>query len=788
MAFVLCIIVTLVSMASTQLSIKYRPTTFAETVGQEQAKSTLIAVARAEGITARSLLMTGAYGSGKCVSGDSMVLTNLGLRPIRSLFPDDMYPNSSKSVEGLSVFVHGKFEPVSHLYFSGLKPSIKIETSIGSRLEGSYHHPVKRWNSETCCFDWVCLEDLKEGDLLCTDTSTPDFSLFSSEFLSLPASYPLPKFTYKKAALTKSPTVVDSDFCYFLGLMGGDGCYTKNALSFLTCDQQLYDWMSSYTVRFGGCRLSDVSSRYSAQAWQFDFDCVWKSLFKHLGIYGQNSKTKTVPSVVLNSPFSCQLAYVQGIMDTDGSVGKNGDIELSMATEDIVRFVMSVVNVLGLKTRLVSRVTNSGNTYYRLVVKRSYKGLDLLFRLRRKLDALKYITTVTQDKSSLKYTGLETVLQKELQRVRGLSTLPKIKGTKLGNLKGNSVFCGVSEVAWHSDALQSELSFYGIMQDVDIPKDSGLVRVDKIEKSSAVLYDLTVPTVHCYRANGLVVHNTTLARIFGKAVNCKEFRRTGDVCNVCDSCREVNSDVSNLYKEFDATRVGSVEGVKQLVSSLILSPPADGLRRVVVLDEVHACSVQAQTSLLKVLEEGIPNTFFVFCTTNSVIPTIVSRSTNIPFSTIPHDLLYGLVVSIARGEGVSLDEDVAHMIVAKSQGHARNAVSILDSYLRVGRDAISSSYYDFVQMVQLAVMKQSEKEIRDHLNKVLSYSLVDINFVISEFLRRCYLRQGDFESKVGVSGNASKFLAYFYQPYVQTALKDERGCELVLLDFISMFK
>ena len=56
------------------------------------------------------------------------------------------------------------------------------------------------------------------------------------------------------------------------------------------------------------------------------------------------------------------------------------------------------------------------------------------------------------------------------------------------------------------------------------------------------------------------------------------------------------------------------------------------------------------------------------------------------------------------------------------------------------------------------------------------------------FQRRCFLRQGDFESKLGASGSASKFLSYFYQPYAREALKDERGAEIILLDFLSMFK
>lgn len=281
---------------------------------------------------------------------------------------------------------------------------------------------------------------------------------------------------------------------------------------------------------------------------------------------------------------------------------------------------------------------------------------------------------------------------------------------------------------------------------------------------------------------------STLARIFGKAINCPTFKKTGEVCNECQYCQEVGFGVSLLYKEFDATLVGSVDGVKQLVSSLILSAPALGVRRVVVIDEVHACSKEAQTALLKVLEEGVPNTFFVFCTTHDVLPTINSRSTVIPFSTIPHDLLFQHIMSLASREGVTLQDDIAHLIVAKSQGHARNAVSILDSYLKIGNDAVASSYYNFSHMVGLLMSKGSEADIKFHLNKVLSYSLVDINFVIPEFLRRCYLKQGDLESKIGVSGVSTKFLSYFYQPHVQQALKDERGCEIVLLDFCSLFK
>ena len=107
---------------------------------------------------------------------------------------------------------------------------------------------------------------------------------------------------------------------------------------------------------------------------------------------------------------------------------------------------------------------------------------------------------------------------------------------------------------------------------------------------------------------------TTMARIFARAMNCEHFHETGDVCNTCSACQEAMAQNSQIYMEFDATTAGNVDSIRALHDKLSYLPQKN-FRRVVVFDEVHACSSSALNALLKLVEEGIPSTIFVFCST-----------------------------------------------------------------------------------------------------------------------------------------------------------------------------
>jgi len=275
---------------------------------------------------------------------------------------------------------------------------------------------------------------------------------------------------------------------------------------------------------------------------------------------------------------------------------------------------------------------------------------------------------------------------------------------------------------------------------------------------------------------------STLARIFGKAIGCQEFPSTGDVCCTCSDCIEASRPNSQTYLEFDSSRVGNVDAIKSLTDSLMVSTL--GKRRVVVLDEVHALSKQALTSLLKVLEEGIPNTFWIFATTEPLMKTIMSRSCVIEINTIAEDVMFDYVKKVAQQESIEISDEQISQLILKSQGHARNAMQLLDKYRMIGADALITAYASFRHFVLTCVRKQDT--VTD-LAALSAFTIVDINLAINQFLKNVFIGQGDFEAKLKEKGFSSKIFKFFYQPEIQQALKDEAGVQLALRCFAEMF-
>lgn len=112
---------------------------------------------------------------------------------------------------------------------------------------------------------------------------------------------------------------------------------------------------------------------------------------------------------------------------------------------------------------------------------------------------------------------------------------------------------------------------------------------------------------------------TTTARIFGRALNCEHFKENDDVCNECPKCKDAMTKTSQLYMELDATSVGNVEAIRNISERLSIVPNG---RRLVVVDEIHAASSAALNALLKLIEDGVPNTMFMFCLAKgTLIPT-----------------------------------------------------------------------------------------------------------------------------------------------------------------------
>lgn len=301
-----------------------------------------------------------------------------------------------------------------------------------------------------------------------------------------------------------------------------------------------------------------------------------------------------------------------------------------------------------------------------------------------------------------------------------------------------------------------------------VGQESAIKALKNIAKAPGV----QVPSIFLYGSFGS--GKSTLARLFSRAISCSEFPKTGEVCNKCDGCKEAMRQGSTTHIELDSTRVGTVEQIRNM--DTLFSSAVKG-RRVILFDESHTLSRAAQSALLKVLEEGVKDTFFIFASTNKVIETIISRSLVLEITTLPVNLIQERVLLVAKKEGIMLTEQQSRLIAIKSEGHMRNAMSILELFSLIGDDALSSAVIDLKRYV-LSILKN--QNVEDSLNNLLNYPILEIKTAVQVFLKEIFTAEDPFSDKLRKSGLHNLMFNFFYSPVAREALSDETGTEILL--------
>lgn len=175
---------------------------------------------------------------------------------------------------------------------------------------------------------------------------------------------------------------------------------------------------------------------------------------------------------------------------------------------------------------------------------------------------------------------------------------------------------------------------------------------------------------------------TTLARIFAKALNCKE-GPTDRPCGQCPACRAIMDGNSFDVTEIDGASNNKVEDVQSRIIDLIHNVPIEGKFRIFYIDEVHMLSVAAFNALLKTLEEPPPYVKFLFATTepDKVIGTVLSRCQRFDLRKISLTDICGQLRRICEAEGVEATDDALLAIARGADGGMRDAESALDQLI-----------------------------------------------------------------------------------------------------------
>ncbi len=248
-------------------------------------------------------------GLGKCVSLDTRLLTDRGVRTMGSLRP----PNAEVEgfydlVEPTSIWNGQKMVPVKKFFWQGEVPTIRVKTRMGYVLEGSRVHPVlTKVRSGT--HQHVKLQDLKIKNVVCLNRAAAPFPT-QERFLK--DGQPLTVGTAYILGWIQSTEVPRSDSEYLIEI--------KNL-----------------------CRYTRAPFEWSP-----------KLAIKHFSSNGApeiKAPVRQIPQVILESPKEHVRAFLQTYFEFAGTIYHEG-VQLLSASELLVRQVQTLLLAFGVPSKV----------------------------------------------------------------------------------------------------------------------------------------------------------------------------------------------------------------------------------------------------------------------------------------------------------------------------------------------------------------------------------------------------------------------------------------------------
>ena len=379
---------------------------------------------------------------------------------------------------------------VSAFAHQGVKPVYELTTRLGLKIRATANHPFRQITG------WTPLEKLQPGDRIAVARHIPIFG-----------TTPLPEW---EAAL--------------LGLMISEGqCHTPGYSPAFTSGDEVLGRLVTKCAQEGlGCEVSRVGG--------FSYRLVNRRgrggimtengnrASRWLDSHGLRVKAaeKFVPQAVFMAPKESVRIFLRALFSGDGSIQVHGEsihLEYYSMSRRLIEDVHHLLLRFGIISCIREKLTPQGKWSYRIQI----TDLDQAARF---VDAIGFWPGCTKQKKVEQLAA--PFLECHPRRKSNFDTLP-IEATPL--MRSAATLAGAS-------MRQLGVTSFSLKQSVSIPKAALLASAaptselcelvdhgpvwDVIEKIEYVgeheVYDLTIPDLHNFIANDIVVHNSTYAR------------------------------------------------------------------------------------------------------------------------------------------------------------------------------------------------------------------------------------------------------------------------------------
>jgi len=177
---------------------------------------------------------------------------------------------------------------------------------------------------------------------------------------------------------------------------------------------------------------------------------------------------------------------------------------------------------------------------------------------------------------------------------------------------------------------------------------------------------------------------TTTARIMAMSLNCDDKSEDGDPCLACTPCRAILSGHCTDMIELNAADNRGINDIRAITQNMPLMPMQLN-NKIYILDEAHQLTNEAQSSLLKVLEEAPSHVFIILCSTHpkKILPTVKNRCQKFTFTSLKQSEMLGLIEEVTTLEGEELPRQAYEAIADAAGGSPRAALVSLQQVLQM---------------------------------------------------------------------------------------------------------
>jgi len=428
-----------------------RPQCLSDYIGQTRVREQMeifISAARSRGEALDHILIFGPPGLGKCITADSYILTKSGWTTLASLLPPQLTAHTAVP-KRLPVYNLAGLQETSHIYSSGIQPTLRLTTAAGFTIQGTFHHPI--WVATPQGPQWKTLSEIKRNDWVAiardmqlwqTPPRSGSYQLIPVYFHCLGPAGLVQKVAFLNWQITL-PTTYSSDLAYLVGVIIGNAYFDHLGNCYIrTCHPQII------------AKIKQLWGHPPQQVQQTL--CLPAHLMHKKGLSAK--LLENLPAPILQGPATTVAACLRGLFDVRGQVRPTSEIELTLPANQITTQIQLLLSNFGIIARRHLKQIRH-QLYHKLFI----SGQDFALFQKHIGFHLKKLPThlkVRETKENLPFTQLIPLATP--------SSHPKIYWDRV---------------------------------------------VANLPTGPAAVYDFCVPHTHSFVANGFYNHNTTLAQV-----------------------------------------------------------------------------------------------------------------------------------------------------------------------------------------------------------------------------------------------------------------------------------